>query len=191
MLKKVIILFLTGFISFAPVNLNADGERHSVSIDVFLPLMSAMSQAFGEMAWLPVNIKYQYLIMDHLAMMGKAGINYSWAKGEKILEVYPMLALEYHPFDTGLRGFYLGPSLLVNYCSYRNDYSVVNNPDHTYRIAPGVNIGWEFVLPSNIVIDVTFGLGYGYNAEVDRYKKSRTDFTADESIGGIFIGYCF
>jgi len=191
MLKKIVFILLTCIMAFAPVSLKADGERHALSIDVFLPLMSPVSRAFGEMAWIPVNIKYQYLIMDHLAMMGKAGINYSWASGEKILEVYPVLALEYHPFDIGLHGFYIGPSLLLNYCHYWNDYSVVNNPDHTYRIAPGINIGWEFVLQSNVVIDVTFGLGYGYNEEVNRYRKTHTDYTVDESIGGIFIGYCF
>ncbi len=165
--------------------------RRAVSIDVLLPLMAPVSVATGEMAWIPLNVKYQQVLAEHFALMGKAGINYSWAKGEKILEVYPMLALEWRPFHRGLRGFYFGPSVLVSYGHYWNDYAVVDNPDHSYRIAVGANLGWQFLVGTNLTIDVTFGMGHGYDSEVDRDGKAKTGFSLDESIAGVFIGYTF
>ncbi len=189
---KWITCIILAIVLFSPAHgLNAGDGRHALTVDVLLPVGSIFSQAFGEMAWIPVNVKYQQLVGDNVALMAKAGVNYSWAKGEKILEGYPMIAMEYHPFDTGLNGFYFGPSLLLSYCRYYNDYSKVRNPDHTYRIALGANVGWEFILPSNTVIDVTFGLGCGYNKEVYRHGESDAGYSIDESIGGIFVGYRF
>jgi len=178
-------------LALAPATVDAAEPRHAVSIDLLLPVAAPVSKASGEMAWIPVNVKYQQVLSDHLALMAKAGIGYSWATGEKILEVYPMLGLEWRPFHKGLRGFYLGPALLVSYCHYWNDYAVVDNPDHLYRIEAGVHLGWQFRLRPHLSLDVTFGLGYGYDAEVDRDGVATTGFSVDELIGGIFLGWIF
>ena len=188
---RTIFMLALGFLALAPAPVNAEEPRHAVSIDLLLPVMAPVSVAAGEMAWIPLNVKVQQVLTDHLALMGKAGLNYSWGTGEKILEVNPMLALEWRPFHKGLRGFYLGPSIFFSYCNYWNDDAVVDNPDHSYRIAVGGNLGWQFLVRSNLTIDVTFGLGYGYDSEVDRNGVAKSGFSVDESIAGIFIGYSF
>jgi len=185
------LLIMPGALALWPRSMYAQESVNAVSVDVFLPLMSPVSRLAGEMAWIPFNVKYQRVISSHLAVMAKSGVNYSWAAGEKILDVYPMLALEWRPFHTGLKGFYLGPSLFFNYSNYWNDYAVVTNPDHAYWIAAGGNLGWQFVLRPRIVIDVTFGLGYGYNAEVGEDGATKSHFTMDETLGGVYVGFCF
>lgn len=185
------LMLVLGFLTLAPAPAKAEEPRHAVSIDLLLPVMAPVSVATGEMAWIPLNVKVQQVLTDQLALMGKGGLAYSWGEGEKILEVNPVLALEWRPFHRGLRGFYLGPHLLVSYCNYWNDYAVVDNPDHSYRIAVGVHLGWQFLVRSNLTIDLTFGLGYGYDAEVDRHGVAKTGFSVDESLAGVFIGYVF
>ncbi len=190
-MKRIMIFLILGLFTFLPASVMAQEPRQALTLDVLLPPMAVVSRAAGEMAWIPLNVKYQRVVREHLVLMVKAGLNYSWGPGEKILEVYPMLALEWHPFGTGLKGFHLGPSLLLSYCHYWNDYAVVDNPDHNTRIAPGLNLGWQFVLRSKVVIDLTFGMGYGFNAEVDRNGKTTKSFSLDESIAGVFVGYAF
>ncbi len=155
--------------------------------------MSPVSQLSGEdMAFVPINIKYQRVLTDHEVLMVKVGLTYSWdSDGESILDVNPMLALDWHPFNTGLKGFYLGPSLFLNYNFYSGD-TAERELDHSYWAAVGGNIGYEFVLRSGMVIDLTFGLGYGYSEEVDvKGRTSASGFQVDETIGGVFVGYSF
>ncbi len=146
---RAFFMLMTGLLVFIPASVNAKEPRRAVSIDVLLPIAAPVSAASGEMAWIPLNVKVQQVFTDHLGLMAKAGIHYSWGTGEKILEINPMLALEWRPFHRGLRGFYLGPSLLFSFCNYWNDYAVVDNPDHSLRMALGVNLGWQFRVRSN------------------------------------------
>jgi hypothetical protein len=184
---------LLGAMALTPSPTNAQEPRNALSADLFLPLMSPVSQLAGEKtAWVPLNVKYQRVITDHLALMAKVGLTYSWGSdGESSLEVYPMLALDWHPFDTGLRGFYVGPSVFFNYSWHDDDVPDPAATDHSYWAAVGGNLGWQFVVRSRYVIDVTFGLGYGYSAEVDRSGKVTSSYTLDETIGGVFVGFRF
>ncbi len=188
---KTGLIFLVVILTAVPASLSAQDVQQAVSLDVFLPLGAIASKASGEMSWIPLNIKYQRLVVDNLVMAGKTGLNYSWATGEKILELSPVLELEWHPFHSGLEGLYLGPYLLVSYCKYWNDYSVVDNPAHSFRFAAGGVLGWQFVLPSRIVIDINASLGCGLNMEVDRHGTVTTDFPLNEIMAGVLVGSGF
>ena len=190
-IPMILFILTLGLAALTPAPANAGEPSRAVSIDVLLPIAAPISRTTGEMAWIPLNVKYQHVLTDHLALMGKAGVNYSWAKGEKILEVNPMLALEWRPFHRGLRGFYLGPALLFSYCNYWNDYEVVDNLDHSHRLAIGVNLGWQFRVGRSLTIDLTFGLGYGRDSEVDRDGAAKINYSVDESIAGVYVGYTF
>lgn len=175
--------------------LHAQEPRNALSIDVFLPAMSPVSRiAYGEMFFVPLNAKYQHVLSEHQVLMVKMGLNYSWdTHGERILDLYPMLALEWHPFNTGLKGFYLGPSLLFGYSSYSYSRATAENDlDHSYWAAVGGNIGYEYALPSGMVIDLIFGLGYGNTKEVDvKGRTGASGFMVDETIAGVFVGRSF
>jgi len=182
-------------LTVGPGSLHAQEPRNAISIDLFLPAMSPVSHIVGEdMAFVPLNVKYQRVLSEHQVLMVKMGLNYSWdSHGERILDLYPMLALDWHPFNTGLRGFYLGPSLFFSYSSYSHSGATADSDlDHSYWASVGGNIGYAFVLRSRMVIDLIFGLGYGYSKEVDvKGRTSASGFLVDETIGGVFVGYSF
>ena len=192
---KIVLLTVMCALTVGPGFLHAQEPRNALSIDLFLPAMSPVSRiAYGEMVFVPLNVKYQRVLGDHNVLMVKMGLNYSWdSHGERILDLYPMLALDWHPFNAGLKGFYLGPSLLFSYSSYSHSGATVESDlDHSYWTAVGGNIGYGYVLPSGTVIDLIFGLGYGYAKEVDvKGRTSTSGYRVDETIGGVFVGRSF
>ncbi len=188
---KTRLVFLLVILVTVPSFMSAQEVQQAVSLDVFLPAAALASQAFGEMAWIPLNIKYQRVIADHLVLAATTGLNYSWSSTEKILETSPMLQLGWHPFHAGLEGFHLGPYILFSYCKYWNDHSLVDNPAHSFRFAIGGVFGWQFLLPSRILLDLNAGLGCGVNMEVDRYDTATTEFPLNEIMAGILVGSSF
>jgi hypothetical protein len=160
--------------------------QNAISIDVLLPVMSPVSKLCGEKSsFIPINIKYQRVLADHLVLMLKGGFNYDWGDDSKSIDIYPMAELDWHPFQKGLKGFYAGLSSFYGYEDY------INSHEGSSRIALGGTLGWQFVLRSNFIIDLTFGLGYGYNVDVDVNGKKSEGFSADETIAGIFLGWGF
>jgi hypothetical protein len=181
-------------LAMASGSLYAQEPRRAISVDLFLPAASPISRLSGEdMTFIPLNVMYQRVLGERQVLMLKMGLTYSWSDdGEKSLDVYPMLALHWHPFDTGLKGFYFGPSLFLDYTD--NSYSgtaAADDLNYSYWSAAGVNVGYQFARRSNIVVDLIFGLGYGYSKEVDVSGKESTDYRVDETIGGVFVGCRF
>lgn len=175
-------------------SLRAEEIRNAISVDVFLPAASPVSRLSGEeTAFLPLNVKYQRVLADHQVLMLKIGLVYSWdSEGERTLDVNPMLAYEWHPFDTGLKGFYLGPSLFFNHSDYRHSGATDEDDlDYDSWAAVGGILGYEFALRSRMVVDLIFGLGYGYSKEVDVNGKVTSGYRVDETVGGVFVGYRF
>jgi hypothetical protein len=186
-INKFMVLFFV--LALWPESSEAQDQKNAISIDVFLPLMSPISSLSGEEDnFLPLNVKYQRVVADHLALMFKAGFNYNWKEknSRRSLDFYPMVGLDWRPFRTGLKGFYTGLSGIFGYTAY---YNTTEGDD--YRIALGPTLGYQFVLRSRIVIDLTFGLGYGYYSDVDAYGVKTSGYSVDETIGGVFVGYCF
>lgn len=189
-----LLLAVFCFLAVAPGSLYAQERQNVISVDLFLPVMSPVSHLSGEdMAFVPLNVKYQRVLTEHQVLSLKIGLTYSWdSNDERILEVNPMLALEWHPFGIGLKGFYLGPSLFFTHSD--NSYSrttTEDDLDYGYWAAVGGILGYEFVLQSRMVIDLVFGLGYGYSKEVYVNGVVASGFQVDETIGGVFVGYLF
>jgi len=194
MKARRIFLVLLCTLTMGPASLNAQEPDNAISVDLFLPAMSPLSRLSDEeMVFIPLNVKYQRVLTEHRVLMLKMGLTYSWnSDGESILDIYPMLALEWHPFDTGLKGFYFGPSLFFSYSVYSHSgTTTAGDLDYSYWAVVGGNLGYEFVLRSNMVIDLIFGLGYGYSQEVDMKGMATSGFQVDETIGGVFVGYSF
>ena len=180
--------------ALGPTSVYALAPTNAVSVDLLLPALSPVSKLAGEeSSFIPLNIKYQRVLTEHQVLMFKMGLNYNWGHaGDSSVDIYPMLALEWHPYQTGLQGFYLGPSLFFNYSTYSySGASTALDMNTSYWLAVGGNIGYEFVLPSNTVVDLSFGLGYGYSYEKDMSGKTTSGFRMDETMAGVFFGYSF
>jgi hypothetical protein len=189
-------LFLATLCALAagPGAVHAQEPNRAISVDLFLPAMSPISRLAGEdETFVPLNVMYQRVLSPHQVLMLKMGLNYSWNdEGQKSIDVYPMLALHWHPFDAGLKGFYFGPSLLLDYTD--NSYSgtpAADDLNYSYWSAVGMNVGYQFARRSNIVVDLIFGLGYGYLKEVGVSGTLTSEHRVDETIAGVFVGYGF
>ena len=159
--------------------------QNAISIDVFLPVGAVASAISGDDNFIPLNIKYQRVLIDHLVLMLKAGFNYNFKPKSKGIDIYPMAELDWHPFQKGLRGFYTGLSIFYGFGNY------FDSPEGETRIALGPSLGWQFIVRRHLIIDLTLGLGFGYYNRTDWEGKREKGFSADETIAGIFLGWGF
>jgi len=191
----IIVLFVLCTLIFRPCVLNAQETPNAISIDLFLPIMSPLSRMLGEEAsFVPINVKYKRMLAEHYVLTVKMGVTNNWdSEGEHTVEVSPMLAVDWHPFSSGMTGFYLGPSLFYSHSLHSYSRTTVEDDlDYSYWAAAGGNIGYEFAFQSGIVIDLIFGLGYGYLKEVEIGGRTlSSDMRVDETIGGVYVGYSF
>ncbi len=174
----------------------AQEASEALTVDLLLPAMSPLSRLAGEDSrFVPLNVMYQRVITEHQVLMLKMGVNYNWdTAGQRSVELYPMLALDWHPYDTGLQGFHLGPALFFSYAAYAYSHSAsspASDPDYAYWSAVGGNVGYGFLLRDQKIIDVVFGLGWGYSKEVARNGEITSHYQVDETLGGVFVGYRF
>jgi hypothetical protein len=185
MKTKTILTILLFTIAVSAESSGAKDPKNAVSIDVLLPVGAVASAASGDDNFIPLNIKYQRVLADHLVLMLKGGFNYNFKPKAKGIDIYPMAELDWHPFQKGLKGFYAGLSIFYGYSNY------FDSPEGETRIALGPTLGWQFVVRRHLIIDLTLGLGFGYYNRTDWEGKREEGFSADETIGGIFLGWGF
>jgi hypothetical protein len=175
------ILFFTCTALSEPVNGNQ--PKNAVSVDVLLPILSPISDEKAN--WLPIQVKYQRVLGEHLVLMFRYGMFYYWEDKPKEIDFFPMAELDWHPFQKGLKGFYTGGSVFYNYSDY------LNSRESETRIALGPSLGWQFVVRRHLIIDLALGLGFGYYNRTDWDGTKNDGFSVDETIGGIFVGWGF
>jgi len=160
-LQFKVMIFLLSFLAFAPIpgtaaEVRAD-PRNEVSIDLAMPVVMNLVETSGTV--IPIVLEYQRLLNDHLALSIVPGAAYSSLPDGWILLTQLWAGLEWHPFQAGLRGFYVGPGFVV--------FGIIDNTMHRDPVLRllctflGLTTGYQFVLASHIDVDVTLGASVG------------------------------
>ena len=101
----------------------------------------------------PVYLSYERVLSDHLVLA--IAPSFTWADHGTYSSLLAILwvELDWHPFQNGLSGLFIGPAFAVSYSS-----------DQDFRATGeglGLSLGYQFLLPWNIDVDIALGLAYG------------------------------
>lgn len=151
--------------------------QNAISVDLLWPIFSCVHVlGGGAEKMIPVGIMYQRVISDHFVLFVMGGFWYTIDTGWD-LWVYSTVEVDWHPFHKGFNGFYVGLSGDFWYDYNENSSSRVTGFGYLYRTDLGLALGWQFLLPAHIIIDLALGIfSYGYEADVDVYGVETSGF---------------
>jgi len=140
----------------------------------------------------PVDATYQRVLAEHFVLSVLIGLRYEWVRDDApqdsdtvlnwgvngwALSVLPLVDLGWHPFHHGLKGLHLGLAGSLGYQATYKDSLAAKGFENDYYTHLGLTVGWQFLLPANIVIDITLGVvGIGYSVWVDTNKVATSHF---------------
>lgn len=191
----VLFLVLSPALSSAQGEASTD-EKNALSLEVVLPLAVPIGILGPDRDLLiPVVLQYQRVIADHLVLVAMIGLYYDQKlppqPRDSTLSIFPVVELDWHPFHEGLRGFHLGLSGVFACETSFSDAKPTEVTSRYYRLGLGPTVGWQFMLPAHIIIDLVFGLGYGPSWNVDAAGTSTFDWALDPTRAGIYLGLMF
>ena len=140
--------------------------RNEISIDLAMPVVMNLLEPTGYVV--PIVLEYQRLLNEHLALSIVPGVAYSGLPDGWILLTQLWVGLNWHPFQEGLRGFYVGPGFVV--------FGIIDNTMHKEPMLRflcmflGLTVGYQFVLTPHINVDVALGASVG--PYLDLYSHS-------------------
>lgn len=202
-MKIVLLVVLIASIlppSFVAAKEQTPKEAHNaISIDVLFPILLPASLLWegGETdVIIPVSMQYQRVISDHFVVLVNAALDYGWNRYTTpqdgwFLDVNPLVEIDWHPFHKGLKGFYAGLSGVFNYTISYSDAAETKGTSHSYNTGLGLNVGWLFLLPANIIIDLALGQGIGYLVSVDMNGVTTSGYSEAPARIGVFLGFRF
>jgi hypothetical protein len=154
--------------------------KNGISIDVFMPVFVPIDYLLEGIWNVPIGIQYQRVISDHFVLLGKAGLLAYSGDGTWGMLANLGTGVEWHPFQKGLNGFHIGFTGFIIYEPSSKAYH--------FHIPIGPMFGWQFPVSQDMTIDVTVGLGYGYNGD---FIDGAGGWSLMAMPGGIFLGYTF
>jgi hypothetical protein len=181
--------------------------QNAISIGLIGPIDDVVELCVGSpIRKVNINMEYQRVISDHFVLFSTAGMLYWWPSpnasqdSEAILwygnhgwflMIGTGVEFDWHPFHKGLKGFYLGLPGIFNYKATYRDTATTKGMIYDNEIGLGLIVGWQFLLPASIIINLAVGYGYGYIADVDVNGVTSSHFSFVEPRGGISLGFRF
>jgi hypothetical protein len=193
-LSILIILMLLWPSSLNAADTASQAAQNAISVDLFLPIYSPVEFAGGNYL-IPLSLLYQRVITRRVVFFSRAGLIYTFRDVDWGALATFATGVDWHPFHEGLNGFHLGFSGYYTYdTGYTESYRTVSATAgmwYLHHAALGSTIGWQFLLPANLTIDLNAGIGYGYTGGVFRDGEFGSGWTWVLMPGGIFFGLRF
>jgi hypothetical protein len=127
----------------------SDEPRNCVSVDLLWPGVWCIAALFTHpQGVIPLTFDYQRVLFDHLVLSVQPG---AWiSDGVDSLRVY--LEADIHPFNKGLRGFFIGLS----------EGAIWWLKSNSVGLPTAANIGYQVVFRSKLVLTAAVGRGFLY-----------------------------
>jgi hypothetical protein len=152
----ILLLSLASSLSIGAQD-NAQVEaRNAISADLLMPFLhlafpvSPLTISISSSIATPIAITYRRVLNEHFSLSIVPLFSYSGFVG--LLELNPWLEFDWHPFDLGLGGFYIGPACSVDFG--------LNAFNHFY-FGLGAGLGYQFLLPLNLDLNAGLALTCG------------------------------
>ena len=177
-----------------------DQLRNAISLDIGQFGLTAVLLATGLtngslIVYLPLYVTWERVLTDHLVLSVLGSLRFTaaplrpdvtWGLAGNVLP-----GLEWHPFDAGLGGFFLGVRGLIGYAHgdwLANPAGILStgNPvDDVFTFGLNALVGWQFLLPGNMALEAT--VDYYYYARLSSLGLSAVPSLAP----AITLGYRF
>jgi hypothetical protein len=182
--------------------------RNAVSADLVLPLFVGTAYVVGAFVRspsdrgpgvnIPLSVQYQRVIGERWVLLTSLALLYHWPMpgapaglpGWGTIDVTPGVELGWHPFHKGLKGFHLGLSTIFNYAAAYSETPTAGISRNVMACA-GVNVGWQFLFPSHVLLDLVAGPGYAWIVHLDTAGAATSTFGFNVCRTGLSIGFAF
>jgi len=125
--------------------------RNAISVDLLAPLLQlAFNISLSGSSAVPIEISYQRVVADNFVFNAEARVIYTTSVG--LFDLSPWVEVDWHPFDRGLSGIFIGPALSF-------DFSL--NLFNSFYCGLGGSVGYQLLLPLNIDLVAISGITYG------------------------------
>jgi hypothetical protein len=153
-LSVVLVLLL-----FVPFIVAADDQeqKNALSLDLVGPTVKGIqSLSLGNLS-LELPLEYERVLADHFTLAFPLYVSYYNNKnvgGNDFWSmcVEPWIGLDWHPFDKGLGGFFVGPYMVI---SFNYDTRLTMSDSTYYFIGWGASIGYKFLFGNVLDLDLT------------------------------------
>jgi len=156
--RLAVILTLSVLLLVPTIGIASDLEtreaQNEVAIDFGMPIFLNVAASVSGGYAIPLYLNYQQVLTRHLTLSVSPSVAFLQQIYRQVMQLTLWLELDWHPFQDGLRGFFLGPAIAFLYV--RDN---ISSPDTTVSV--GGTVGYQFLLPANLDIDVGLGLAYG------------------------------
>lgn len=126
--------------------------KNAISIDALGTTVSVVTAAVTGSASLAIGFLYQRVVTDNLTLALLPRVSYQQFDNGSWLTIEPWLELDWHPFDKGLKGFFVGPDVVA---SLNWDTRPSLSKPHFFGI--GASVGYQFLLGYGINVDLALG----------------------------------
>jgi len=183
--RVVIVVWL--MCALYPMRIVADAAtelveaRNEVSLNVFQTAYWAIEGA------IPFIFGYQRVLTDHLAISVLPVLAFWGPNAGSYQEFQQWVEVDWHPFDTGLRGFFLGLAAVGVVETILPDGS----RGATWFLGLAPAIGYQFLLPHNWDLDLVVAVPLGVELFDSPGGGGSMRFTSDHRRAEIGLGYRF
>jgi hypothetical protein len=126
------------------------GPRNELSVELAMPIAINLAVVNDGYA-VPIVLDYQRVLSDHFVLSVVPGLLFvhRGTLGD-ILLAQLWVELDWHPFQEGLRGFFIGPAVVGLYAS-----NVYGSFGSAGTAMAGAALGYQILLPANLDLDIS------------------------------------
>ena len=148
----LVILVCGGAAAGAQVPAATPGSE--VSNNVLFTVIDIAASAAGGIVDVPLLFRYERVLAPHWCLVVAPDVEVTWGASRAYLQLSPKAEMDWHPFDEGLSGFFVGATLFPS-------LGIVLSGAATggATVGLGPTVGWQFALPGGINIDLALGIG--------------------------------
>jgi hypothetical protein len=194
-LAAVCALFFLSSVLVAAQDRASGEAQNAISVNVLGASITAIADSTSGLVAVPLSVDYQRVLLDHYTLSIIPRIEFLVASGIPnsisystldSFDLQPWVEVDWHPFDTGLSGFFVGGAAVGSL-----DVKWSGNQDTTIFLGVAPVVGYVLVLPGNINLDFALGVAFGGNIVIDSAENTSFGLAVDHSRIEIGLGYQF
>ncbi len=129
-------------------------REQEITVDVVPPVVGGVISVAGGQTDIPISLYYQRALADHSSF--SIGPSFEYRGAGSSSSVFNIWAdFDVHPFDTGLRGFFLGPQAVFSL------EGVFAGENSSSTVGLGAVIGYQLRLANHLNVDAALGVAIG------------------------------
>jgi hypothetical protein len=151
------MLFFPSVLGFALDQ--ASGEAmNAVSLNLFMTAAGLLPNFMspGDLQ-IPLYLDYRRVLADHFVLFVAPNFLYRNSSGGNGFTIDQIIEVDWHPFDLGMDGVFLGAFLDLSNVYFASIYPI-NSPTNMFTAGVGLAAGYELTLLQTLLVEISGGL---------------------------------